>query len=369
MDDDYNDKKDSNDNLEDIFGSFLNNSDLTKKDRPKENTTETFYKNENSLEPKEQVNNNENKEEKEYNWHYRLGKKSVKNNEENCDAKEGGNEDYARVKSKSDSDFGSTQPDNDFSNNPNQAFSSQKENTAENRIAKENRGHKNVHQGEITKNQITHVFFEGFTGRFFADIDGAVFDKYTTNVDITVRSIHAQEMSNKEKLVSAIIDDFDGLETVECEKIMRFKALNNEEESVIYDVEQFFIENNINYDCEEDEITMQYRKQNAINNKRREILKHAIETRMMYHSCLSAIKLMDDNIFKLYLKRLRNKKKYKYEDFATDLLALSNRKKELIEELKKYFVYKDYMYETTRLFYDDNVNSKSFDYKITKYFI
>lgn len=225
-------------------------------------------------------------------------------------------------------------------------------------------------QREKTKNQISHVSFESFIEKFFKDIDYSSFE-YITKIKQSAYDVQdpGNEITNREKLISALIDDL-GIEKVgPLEKYLRINCIKEQDDTENSNtvIDAFFDENNITSQVEDSEIVKMYKMQMAINNNRKQILKERLRKRMVYKSYLAALKVIDDALIKLYLKRIKNKKKYKNEEFFQEINGILNKRRELKNEIKDVKQYEDCLYEIDDLFLTDNIGTKNVNYEHKDY--
>lgn len=227
----------------------------------------------------------------------------------------------------------------------------------------EKRNQKNLHCAEKTKNQVAHSYFENFCEKFFLDINEAILEP----TQINIKKTFTKEISKKEKMISSLIDFADLNQINISEKYVKIRGKSDNEfnDDVI---NKFFKENEIEEEEIEHDLLKTYKKQIEINNLRKSIILKVMQTRMVYRSFLNSVRILDDNILKLYIKRIKNKKKYKNEEFFNELKFLIDKKKEFIKAFSGIEKYKDFLYELENLFCEENVNTKNYDYCGKDYF-
>lgn len=233
----------------------------------------------------------------------------------------------------------------------------------------------NTHSKNTKKDKlptiISHVTFESYVDKYFKDIDFSLYEYITKIKQCTYDSKDkSNEITNREKLVSALIEQFDMEKIEPLEKYLKidcFKEVENLEIS-IKGIDDFFEDNGIKTEVEDTELVKLYKKQMEINNNRKLIIKNKLKKRMIYKSYLSALKVLDDAMIKLYLKRLRNKKRYKNDEFLKEMSSIIKKRRELKEELKEHSKYEDFLFEVDELFVEDNVTAKQVNYNLKDFF-
>lgn len=216
-----------------------------------------------------------------------------------------------------------------------------------------------------TKNQISHISFENFVEKYFKEIDYSSFEYITKtrHINLNIKS-ETNEISNKEMLISALIDDteFDKNESMERYLKINNTVADDECDYINSGINAFFEENKIQAQVEDNEILRMYKEQIAINNRRKAVLKDNLKRRMIYKSYLAAFKVIDDAMVKLYLKRIKNKKKYKNDEFFQEMNNILSKRRNLKKEINVVEECEDSLFEIGELFVEENVKTKDIGY-------
>ncbi|KAM0676796.1 hypothetical protein BDAP_002614 [Binucleata daphniae] len=230
---------------------------------------------------------------------------------------------------------------------------------------------KHIKKSKINKNQISHSVFENNISDYFKEISKQTYDYIVKQNNAKIENEKVSSVSNKEKLISALVDYKDiEIENKKDRCDYRYGEIieNTNEQDNKY-INRFFKKYKI--DCNEkleteDEFASLYIKQTEVNNKRKIKLEKLLKEKLQQKACLDALYMIDQSIVKMYYKKIKNKKKYKSNEYPIEIDEMLEKRRNFVRKYAE--VLNRCVIDGENIFEDENVNTSEIGYDAKNFF-